>query len=145
MWNKNGTEASLYEDVLNFVGAASVGMKRATDELSVHRAQQKKAASVAPDVLQHLIDARLLAPHQKEAGAAMLAEHAGTLALLKKAVDRVTALEAEHREKKAASEPGHAESETGGAPAYDSRTDPYAGRRTSQKKASDEAILRVLD
>ncbi len=138
-------ETALYEDVLNFVGAASIGMKRATDELGVHRSQQRKAASLAPEVLTQLLDAQLLAPHQKEAGAAMLAEHAGTLSLLKKAVDRLTALEAERREKKAASEPGRADGEAGGSPAYDSRTDPYAGRRTSQKKASDEAILRVLD
>lgn len=135
-------QTALYEDVLNFVGAASTGIKRAMDEVEVHRAQAKRAADLAPSVLDQLLQHGLILPHEKQAAAAMLAEHASTLQLLKRAADRLAEAEASGRTKKAAVEPGRAEGET---PAYDSQSDPYTGRRTTQKKASDAAILRVLD
>lgn len=136
----------LFEDFISFIGVASHGMKRAMDEISVHRSQQQKAAAATGPMLELLMQHGLVLPHQKEAAAAMLGDHAGTLKMCKLAVDRIAALMAEKsREKKAASEPGAPAAENVTAPAYDSVNDPHVGRRTSQKKASDAAMLRVLD
>ena len=133
---------------LNYVAVSSALTKRAIDELNVHRAAQQKAAALQPTLLQEMLQTGHLAEHQKQAGEAMLASHPETLQLLKLAI----AKNVEQREllKKYASELGRGEDEnttvvekTAGD--YDSLNDPYVGRRTSQRKASDVAILRVLD
>jgi len=135
---------------LNYVAVTSALTKRALDEVQVHRTSQEKAASLRPTVLQQLIDAGCVGQHQKEAAEAMLGSHAETLQLLKSAATKIA--EQQKQISKTASDLGrgidHKEAGLGKSAAaegsYNSLTDGYVGRKTSEKKASDEAILRVL-
>lgn len=141
------------DKVVGFVGTASICAKRACDEVAVHRAMQKRASDAAPAILELLLKSGAVRAEQRDAAAAMLGSHAETLALLKSAVERLEKLETE---KAAAAVPPPpvkqagdlGRSVPGTAPAgsgYDSLNDNYLGRRTSQPKASDLAMLRVLD
>ena len=89
-----------------------------------------------------------VAPHQKQAAAGMLSNHGQSLDLLVNAVNKMQSYK--QASEKAASDLGQAvtEKEAGvSAPTSlsDSLSSPYVGRRTSEKKASDLAILAVLD
>jgi hypothetical protein len=130
---------------LNYVAVTSALTKRSLDALGVHQAAQKKAADMRPGVLNILVKAGCVAEHQKEAADAMLGSHAETLGLLKTAAEKLADMQAKLT--KQASDLGHGEDETSlvsTKPAYDSLNDGYVGRKTGEKKASDEAILRVL-
>ena len=136
--------------VLQYVEVNSALLKRALDELQGHRALQKKAGDLRPDLLKRMIEVGCVNDGSKEAAEAMLAGHAETLGLLKSAVDKIADLK--ERLHKSAGELGRGE-ETGKAGTasektagdYDSLSDGYVGRRTSQLKASDQAILKVLN
>jgi hypothetical protein len=75
----------------------------------------------------------------------MLGSHAETLQLLKWATEELY----KARTQKQAGDLGVGVDDTaGGGPAageYDSLNDPVVGRQTSMKKASDRALLKVLD
>lgn len=136
--------------VLKYVEINSALLKRALDELQTHRALQKKAADQRPAILQRMIEIGCVTENTKQAAEAMLAGHAETLGLLKSATDKIAELR--ERIQKQASELGRGEEPgTTGVPGvktasdYDSLSDGYVGRKTSQRKASDEAILRVLN
>lgn len=142
---------ALATKALNYVAVSSALTKKALDELSVHRASQQKAAAARPELLKRMIEVGAVAEHQKQAAEAMLGSHAETLGLLKMAVERIAKLK--EQTQKQASDLGQAvdpkEAGVSGeaklAGDYDSLTDPHVGRKTSQKKASDVAILRVLE
>ena len=134
---------------LNYIAVNAALVKKALDELTIHRQAQEKAASLRPDLLKHMIDTGTVGESQKTAADAMLGSHAETLGLLKSAVDKIDALKSKV-EKHAGDLGRPADDEdsslgTKSADDYDSLKDPYVGRKTSEKKASDEAILRVLD
>jgi len=137
---------SLLDDVLKFVEISSLGMKKAADEVGVHQLQQKKASALRPQVLKSLVDNGLLTKDQIKAGEAMLGDHPGTMNMLKLAIDRIAAQAKVI--KTGTAEPGRAEDDgqrSGRTKlASDSLTDPHVGRKTSDRKASDDAILAVL-
>lgn len=137
--------ASLVDGTLTFVDLASYTIKRAQEEVTVHRAQQKRAADLRGPVLEHLIATGMVAPGMRKEAESMLGSHAETLQLLKAAVDKLVA----HQKQdgvKAASDLGTGVPDAGtAAPAFDSLTDPHVGRRTSEKKASDLALASILD
>ena len=136
----------LSNKVLNYVAVSSALTKKALDELQVHRAAQQKAASVRPELLARMLQVGAIAEHQKQAGEAMLASHPETLSLLKLAVDKIEKLQGQVQ--KSAADLGQGVEDNAGvktAGDYDSMNDPFVGRRTSQRKASDVAILRVLN
>ena len=140
--------AALATKAVNYVAVSSALTKRALDELSVHRTGQEKAASLRPDLLKRMLEVGAVAEHQKEAAEAMLASHAETMNLLKLAVDKIAALQAQKRasdlgEGVDAGEVDATSAKEAGD--YDSLNDNYAGRRTSRRKASDLAILSVLN
>jgi hypothetical protein len=131
---------------LNYVAVTSALTKRALDELSVHQTSQEKAASMRGDVLDTLVNAGCVGDHQKQAAEAMLGSHAETLGLLKSAAEKIGKLQ--EQVVKQASDLGQGEdpaSVGGSTPDYDSINDGYVGRKTGEKKASDLAILKVLD
>lgn len=146
--SQTATQPNLLDDVLQYVEITSFGMKRAMDEIDVHRQQQKKAADLQAPLLDKLLTMGLIAGHQKEAGAAMLGDHASTLKLFSNLAEKYAAL---RTEKSAAAHNlgGGVDPKSAGvtspAPANDSTTSPYVGRHTGDKKASDLAILAVLD
>lgn len=134
----------LLDGTLQFVELGSFTVKRACDELTVHRSMQKKASELAPEVLDLLVKTQAVQPGQKSAAAAMLGSHAETLQLLKSAVEELH--KARGQLTKRAGDLGRGvDDRPAGEPAYDSLSDPFVGRKTSQKKASDLAILSVLD
>lgn len=133
--------------VLRFVEINSALTKQALDELQIHRAAQKKASDLRATVLSRLMEVGCVSESTKEAAEAMLAGHAETLGLLKSAAEKLAELKAQVQ--KSASELGRGEEPAkAGAgtekAAFDSLNDGYVGRKTSQRKASDEAIMRVL-
>lgn len=133
----------LVQKIAKHVAVTSALAKRAADELSVFRAQQEKAAGLRSEVLKLMVELGNVPEGQKQAAEAMLASHAETLGLLKTACEKMahfkTALE-----KKAGDLGEGVDASLDSKPAYDSLNDPYVGRRTSEKKASDAAILKVL-
>lgn len=133
--------------VLKYVEINSALLKRALDELQVTRAAQKKAADLRSEVLQRLMEVGCVNDGSKKAADAMLTGHAETLGLLKSATDKIAELK--ETIQKLALDRGQGEGPekpaAGEKTAYDSMTDGYVGRKTSQRKASDEAILKVLN
>ena len=136
---------ALATKTLNYVAVTSALTKRALDELQVHQTAQEKAASLRPDLLEVLVKAGCVADHQKNAAEAMLGSHAETMGLLKTAAEKLA--EMQSKLVKQASDLGEGFDDSGGAgsPDYDSLSDGYVGRKTGEKKASDVAILKVLD
>lgn len=141
------TQPNLLDDVLQYVEITSFGMKRAMDEIDVHRQQQKKAADLQPPLLDKLLAMGLVAGHQKQAAAAMLGSHAETLNLFNALTEKYAALRTEKAAKDGLG--GGVDPAAAGlgpvTPASDSTTSPWVGRHTGEKKASDLAIMAVLD
>ena len=132
------------DSTLQFVGLASKLCKRACDEVRVHRSMQKKAADQAPVLLDLMVSTGAIPTEHKEAVAAMLGDHAGTMTLLKNAVDQLADARRKEGLKKA-TDLGRGEDDPSAAPEFDSLNGPFVGRKTSQKSASDMAILKVLE
>lgn len=130
---------------LQFVALASTFGKRASDALAAHELKEKKAAELRPSILQHLLANGMIAEHQKEAAARLLESHEGTLQLLKNAADRIVSLNS--RTKQASDLGSGVEDPEASAAGFDpnwSLKTPFVGVPTSQKKASDLAMLRGL-
>jgi hypothetical protein len=141
-------DANLATKALNCITVNSVLTKRALDELSVHRSSQQKAASMRSALLDQMLEVGCVAGHQKQAADAMLCSHAETLGLLKMAVDKIAKLQAQIQKTAGDLGQGVDEGEATGtekvAGDYNSLDDGYVGRKTSRRKVSDEAILRVM-
>ena len=134
--------------VVKFAELSSATIKRALDETNVHRAAQKQAADLRPATLEFMVTNGLIDADQKTAADAMLASHASTLNLLKTAGEKIVELKKELAAKTAElGAPAEKQAgDEGAAPgSYNSLDDPFVGRRTSEKKASDQAILKVLE
>ena len=137
-------DPKLANDVLNTVAVYSALTKKALDELSTHREGKEKAASVQPEILDLMVETGAVTEEQKEAADAMLGSHAETLGLLKSALTKMAEFKG-RLEKQAGELGGPDDDSVAVTPDFDSLSDPYVGRKTSQKKASDEAILSVLN
>lgn len=140
--------AKIAAQTVDYVAATSALTDRLLTATKQAAAKEKRAAEVAPGVLKLLVENGLVSETQKSAAAKLLGDHAGTLQILENAITKLAEFKA--REKAAAAELGHpvTEKEAGvaqAAPVIDSMSDPYVGRRTSQKKASDLALLKVLN
>jgi len=144
--------APLLDNVIRFVEIASVALKRAMDDNDVHAAMQKKAAAKAASTLDRLVAAGLVNRDQKQAAAAMLGDHAGTLDFLNLAIGRIeqtapkTAGDGRDPTDRGHAGDGRADG-NGKLPAkraFDSLTDPHVGRRTSERKESDRRLFQGL-
>jgi SHS2 domain-containing protein len=138
----------LAAQTIEFIAASSALNDRLMGEVQAHRNREKQAAHKRQAVLDLMLQTGSVAPHQKQAAAEMLNNPAQTLDLLVNAINKMSAYKA--ASEKAASDLGQAvtEKEAGfksGTQVRDSLNDPYVGRRTSEKKASDVAILAVLN
>jgi SHS2 domain-containing protein len=138
----------LAAQTVEFIAASSVLNDRLMSQVQSYRGKEKRAAAKRNSVLDLMIETGCVAPHQKQAAAEMLADHSQSLDLLVNAINKMTSYK--QASEKAASDLGHAVTEKeAGVKAKpqvrDSLNDPYVGRRTSEKKASDMAILAVLD
>lgn len=138
----------LAAQTIEFIAASSALNDRLMGEVQAHRAREKQAAAKRQAVLELMLQTGSVAPHQKQAAADMLNNPAQTLDLLVNAINKMQAYKA--ASEKAASDLGQAVSEKeagvkSASQVRDSLNDPYVGRRTSEKKASDVAILAVLN
>lgn len=138
----------LAAQTVEFIAASSALNNRLMGEVQAYRAQEKQAASKRDAVLKLMLDTGCVSPHQKQAAVDMLANHGQSLDLLVNAVTKMQSYK--QASEKSASDLGQAvtEKEAGfksQPKVRDSLNDPYVGRRSSEKKASDLAILAVLD
>jgi hypothetical protein len=138
----------LAAQAIEYIAASSALTDRLLGEVQAGRNREKQASSKMQAVLDVLISTGSVAPHQKQAAAEMLGDHAKTLDLLVNAVNKMQTYKA--ASEKAAADLGYAvtEKEAGAkstSNAHNSLNDPYVGRRGSEKKASDLALLKVLD
>lgn len=108
-------------------------VKRATDEVGIHRANQKLAADKRPEVLRYLMETGLVGSQHKEAAEAMLATHAGTLDLVKLAAEELTK---ERAAVKAAAR------RDGEVVSTDTK---QAGTGQQELNGGDAILLRILD
>lgn len=142
-------KAHLATKVLNFVSVSSALTKRALDEVQTHRQVREKAAALRPTILQRMVETGTVAENQKQAAEAMLASHPETLGLLQNAVEKIAELRGQIQKQASdlgqGVDPREAGTQKASSAEYDSLTSPFVGRRTSQKKASDMAILSVLN
>lgn len=130
---------------LQFVKLSGAFCKKAIDELNEHRKKADAAEEKRAGMLEHLKTSGVIDETQTSDANTMLGSHAGTMDLLKGAVDRIVALENEARQKQALDQ-GSASGDPMKA-ADDpqaSLVSPFVGQRTSQKKASDHALLAGL-
>lgn len=143
---------------LKFIEVGSALVKKAMDEIEVHRTSQKRAADLRGPLLDFLVQNGFIAEHQKQAAEAMLASHAESLQLLKAMGEKFAEYKKQTSIKEAAAlGKGESEKRAGlggsgtttpvpnGNGQYDSLSDPFVGRKTSEKKASDLALMKVLD
>ncbi len=138
----------LAAQAVEFVAASSALTDRLMGEVKSQRAEKQAAAQKLNAVLDRMLATGCVAPHQKQAAAEMLSNHGQSLDLLVNAVNKMQSYK--QASEKAASDLGQAVTEKeAGVSAQSSPSDslssPYVGRRTSEKKASDRAILAVLD
>ena len=138
----------LAAQAIEYVAASSALTDRLLGEVRSYREREKQAADKRDAILDLMVQTGCVAPHQKQAAAEMLGSHGQSLDLLVNAINKMQSYK--QASEKAAADLGQAvtEKEAGvsaPAAASDSLSSPYVGRRSSEKKASDLAILAVLD
>jgi hypothetical protein len=130
--------------VLRYVQIASAFGKKAVDQLAPLQADAEKAAESRSAIVTELVDTGNIQDHQKEAADGMLQSHAGTMQLLKSVLARIEKLKVNQKNASDLGE-GVDPSVIDAAPEFDSLNSPFVGQRTSERKASDNAMLAVLD
>jgi chemotaxis protein histidine kinase CheA len=137
----------LAEMLVKSIQINSILQKRALDSHSTYHSAAQEAQTKVSSLAEHMVDKGCVSAHQKEAASDMLQSHAGTMDLLWNSVEKLS--EAHTRLEKSASDLGRGvdESQAGGVSSqnYNSLDDPYVGRRTAEKKASDAAIWAVVN
>ena len=138
----------LAEMLVKSIQINSLLQKRALDSYSSYHAAAQEANSQVASLADHMVNKGCVASHQKEAASGMLQSHTGTMELLRNSVDKLS--DAHARLEKSASDLGRGvdEGQSGvgnTSSSYNSLDDPYVGRRTSEKKASDDAIWAVVN
>ena len=137
----------LAEMLVKSIQINSLLQKRALDSYSRYHASALVANSQVASLADHMVDKGCVAAHQKEAASGMLQSHTGTMELLRNSVEKLS--DAHARLEKSASDLGRGvdegQSGVSSVSSYSSLEDPYVGRRTSEKKASDDAIWAVVN
>lgn len=83
---------ALLGHVLAHVNFSSLALKKALDEVSVHRAVQTKAAAMRPTLVDHMVTSGVVVASQKQAAEAMLGDLASAYGLVKAANDKIVEL-----------------------------------------------------
>jgi hypothetical protein len=125
----------------------SILQKRALEELHTRRVSDSAATEKTAALVDHMVEKGCVAEHQKQSASELLTSHSGTMDLLWNSVEKLA--EAHEGLEKAGRDMGQAidpaQSGVQAVSSYTSLDDPYVGRRTSEKKASDAAIWAVVD
>ena len=120
--------------------------KRALDKLEPYQQDAEKAAAAREPLMELLLDVGCVPAHQKEAADELLSTHNGTMSLLKSAVEHIRSLAANQKEANdlgSGVDPAVVNGAVGSAQ-FDSLNSPFVGRKTSEKKASDQAYEAAL-
>lgn len=126
--------AGLLGDTVQLIELASVGLKRALDELAVRKQAAQKAADLVPPVRDRLVATGLVQPFEKAGAEALLATHDGCLQLIDACMTKL----AEQAAARPAREPGRAIPAPGTKTAgHGPPTDSHTGRRAAEPKESD--------
>jgi hypothetical protein len=138
---------AIIPNVLTFVKVASALTNKAMGELSQNRQAQKAASDKMEPTLAQLIESGSIKPEQKQAAAALLGTHAGALDMLQKANIKIAQLKKDLSDSRSTLGAPVTDKQAGVAPENRnaSLTSPFVGQRTSEKRASDYAMLAVLD
>lgn len=138
------------DGTLEYVQKTSFALKRAMDEVNVHRTSQQKAASLRPEILELGKKIGCFPAHQVKEAEAMLASHDTTLMLLKQAMEMIAEKTAKSKtelgdaaDQQTSKQAGDGYHPTPGE--YNSLTDPMVGNKAPRgKKASDLAFEQIL-
>lgn len=139
-------DPKLAQKGLVYAQIASTLNKRAIDELEPYQKDAEKAAAARNPLMELLLDVGCVSEHQKEAADELLATHNGTMSLLKSAVEHIRKLGANQKEANdlgSGVDPAVVNGAAGHTQ-YDSLNSPFVGRKTSEKKASDQAFEAAL-
>jgi hypothetical protein len=143
------------ENAVRYIGLNSALIKRAMADRATLMTGQKQAMDVRDVVLSALVEKRAVAKDRQEECRVMLGSHAETLKLLKAAADKIGELSSECERLRGMPKHSQANGDAVDAAAagvsghtkkgeYNSLEDPVAGRRTSQIKESDKALLALI-
>jgi len=142
-------QKKLAQHTLRFVEMTGVFCKKSIDEINGWRKKADAAEEKRPAVLALLKSAGVIDQDQEKLAAQMLGNHAQTMDLLEGAVKKIAEMQQQNRQKSAMDQ-GSAAPDPFGAvgngqhdPAS-SLTSPFVGQRTSEKKASDLALMAGL-
>lgn len=141
---------------VQYVEVSSLAVKRALDEVGVHRQAQEKAAALQSGLLDHMIAKGVVPANQKQAAAVMLGAHDTTLNLLKAATDKIaeqdTVIKKLKGNTKVAGDLGEGVNAAdinvagdGQQPGeYNSLTSPMVGEKTANLKESDKKLMKLI-
>jgi len=137
----------LAEMLVKSIQINSLLQKRALDAYTNYREADKTAGDQVSGLVDHMVEKGCVGEHQKQAAAEMLQSHAGTMEILRNSVDKLS--DAHAKLEKTGHDLGQAVDDSNAGvrnrPGFVSTEDFYVGRRSSEKKASDDAILAVLN
>jgi hypothetical protein len=134
------------QETLQFVKLSGAFCQKAIDEINQHRKQADAAEAKQAEMLDLLKSAGVIDEGQEKLAADMLGNHAASLDLLKNAIDQIVAMRKESVQKEAMAQGSAADDPYAntGQSANSSLDSPFVGLRTSEKKASDLALMQGL-
>jgi hypothetical protein len=137
-------------NMVDFIAVGSQFAKRAMDERTVTQMAQDKAASLRGPLVKDMISMGLIQASQAKEAEAMLGAHDTTLVLLRSACEKAAEYKAALPPlPKPVAQPGAPVEPAGQKTAsaggeFTSLTNPHVGRRTTEVKESDRALLRMI-
>lgn len=132
--------------VIRYTQVSNTLVKKALEELTPLKADAEKAAAARAALLDHMVQAGTIQEHEKDAASKLMSTHDGVQQVLKNAVDRIVVLNQNQKEAGDLGEGVDAQKlGLDGAAGSPELNPNYVGQRTSVKKASDHAMLAILD
>jgi len=133
-----------YVELGNKLAEAAVELEKTQSQ---NKAGRQKVASEAAELAKFMADTKNIDEFQIKKAEEMICTHEGAVNLLRTSVQKLAEAQTELRKqqtKVGSAVPDNYGEGTGGDAAYDSLNDPFVGRKTTQKKASDLALLKAL-
>ena len=139
-------DPALANKMIQYTQVSNVLVKKALEQLTPFQQDAEKAAATRDALIDHMVAAGTIQEHEKEAAAKLMSSQEGLQHVLKNAVDTI----AKQQNQKTAGDLGEGVDagslDLAGVGAPSANHNPnYLGARTSEKKASDVAMLRILD
>lgn len=133
--------------MLRYTQVSNVLVKKALDALTPFQQDAEKAAAAREALIDHMIATGTIPEHEKEAAAKAMSSQEGLQHVLKNAIDKIATLQQNQKTAGDLGEGVDAGSlDLAGVGAPSANHNPnYLGARTSEKKASDVAMLRILE